>query len=214
MGRLSFESQVQFYFNPGASANYLKSLEHALTSGAKAKEGATGPQLARAVRKSLTMRGDYGTGFSMAWKMSLGARLRDGDYAHRIFRNLIEKQTCPNLFSICLTTPQVDGTFGACAGIAEMLLQSHGGQIHLLPALPRAWPNGRARGLRARGGFEVDLHWKDSRLLSATIRPEFDGPCKVRYAEKTVELKLRAGESYILNGADLRPENRRIGSSD
>ena len=160
----------------------------------------TTPQLARAVRRSVTMRGDYGTGFSMAWKMNLWARFRDGDYAHRVFRNLIEKQTCPNLFSICLTTPQVDGALGACAGIAEMLLQSHGDQIHLLPALPGAWPEGKVRGLRARGGFEVDLRWKDSRLLRATIRPEFDGPCKVRYGEKIVELKLRAGEPYVWNG--------------
>ncbi|NQU23642.1 MAG: hypothetical protein HQ567_20355 [Candidatus Nealsonbacteria bacterium] len=161
------------------------------------------PRLARAVGKSLAMRGDYGTGFSMAWKMNLRARLRDGDYAHRMFRNLIEKQTCPNLFSICLTTPQVDGTFGACAGIAEMLLQSHVGEIRLLPALPKAWPEGSVRGLRARGGFQVDLRWKDSQLVSATIHSEFDGPCKVSYGEKTEELNLRAGETCILRGAEL-----------
>ncbi len=128
------------------------------------------PDLAAAAKKAVTMRGDYGTGFSMAWKMGLWARLRDGDHAHEILRHLAEKNTCVNMFSVCFTTPQVEGALGAGATIAEMLMQSHAGEIRLLPALPKAWPEGSVKGLRARGGFQVDLKWKDSTLVSATIR--------------------------------------------
>ena len=140
------------------------------------------------------------TGFSMAWKMNLWARLCDGDRAQELFKNLIEKNTCVNLLSKCYDTPQVDGTFGACAGIAEMLLQSHAGAIHLLPALPKAWPDGSVAGLRARGGFEVDVRWKDSKLVRATIRSQADHACRVRYAGKTIELKTQGGKSYQFDG--------------
>lgn len=156
------------------------------------------PELARAAKRSLTMRGDYGTGFSMAWKMGLWARLHDGDRAHQIFRYLIQKNTCANLLSKCLGKPQVDGTFGACAGIAEMLLQSHAGEIHLLPALPVAWPCGRVTGLRARGGFQLDFRWEDSKLAGVTIRSSAAGPCRIRYGGKRLVIETRPGESYTL----------------
>ncbi len=158
------------------------------------------PELAAAARRSLISRGDGGTGFSMAWKMNLWARLRDGDRAHRLFQNLIDENTCVNLLSKCYSTPQVDGTFGACAGIAEMLLQSHAGVIHLLPALPKAWPDGSVMGLRARGGFEVDVRWKDSKLVRATIRSQADHACRVRYAGQTIELKTQGGKPYQFDG--------------
>lgn len=145
------------------------------------------PELAKAVKKSVTMRGDHGTGFSMAWKMGLWARMLDGEHAHKIFRHLIDENTCTNLFSICFTTPQVEGAFGACATLAEMIMQSYNGEIHLLPAIPSAWPHGKVRGLRARGGYVVDVEWKDGRLTRAVIRSSRDGRCKVRYGNTVTE---------------------------
>jgi len=162
------------------------------------------PRLAAAVKRSVEMRGDLGTGFSMAWKMGLWARLRDGDRAHRIFRHLIEQNTCVNLFSICFTIPQVEGAFGAAAGIAEMLVQSHGGEIRLLPALPKAWPDGKVTGLRVRGGFLLDLEWRDSQPVRATIRSTAGRTCRVCYDETRVEFETQVGEVYTLDGSRLR----------
>jgi len=157
------------------------------------------PDLARAVAKSLEMRGEGGTGFGMTWQMCLWARMRNGDKAHRLLKNEVRVNTCINLFSKCYGTPQVDGTSGAVAGIAEMLLQSHAGKIHLLPALPSAWPNGSVKGLCARGGFEVDMTWKNGSLTAAAIRSKLGNKCKVRYGDMAVELETEAGRGYRLN---------------
>jgi alpha-L-fucosidase 2 len=159
------------------------------------------PDLAEAARVSLTERGDGGTGFSMAWKACCWARLRDGDHALLCLKNLVAQQTCPNLFSKCFRAPQVDGSFGATAAIAEMLLQSHGGEIHLLPALPKAWSWGAVRGIRARGGFEVDIAWKDGDLTEATIRSSVGLPTRVRYGANVVDVQTEAGGSCRVNGA-------------
>jgi len=94
---------------------------------------------------------------------------------------------------------QIDGNLGATAGIAEMLLQSHAGQINLLPALPKAWPAGRINGLRARGGFELDIAWAEGKLTSATLRSHRGGPCKLRYNGKSRELTTKAGLDYELD---------------
>jgi len=157
------------------------------------------PELAAAVKRSLEVRGDGGTGWSKAWKINFWARLEDGDHAHLMLMGLLEKSTHPNLLDVCPPF-QIDGNFGGTAGVAEMLLQSHTGEVHLLPALPKAWPTGTVRGLRARGGFEVDMTWKEGKLTRAALRAGIAGPCKMRYGDKTAEFDAVAGREYVLDG--------------
>jgi len=158
------------------------------------------PDLAAAAKVTLNLRGFGSTGFGRAWTAACWARLFDGPNAGIALTNLAQRDTCPNLFSMCYGSPQVDGTFGATAAITEMLLQSHGGEIHLIPALPPAWATGSVMGLRARGGFVVDISWKDGKLTEAVIRSTGGNPCRLRYGSQTHELNLAKGESFRWTG--------------
>ena len=169
------------------------------------------PALFAAATKTLELRGDVGTGWSLAWKINFWARLQNGDHAYKLLKRALtpvyEKGVefgggggvYPNLFD-AHPPFQIDGNFGATSGIAEMLLQSHGGEIHLLPALPKIWPNGSVSGLRARGGFEVDIAWRSGRLVNVVIRSIWGTKAKLRYRAKVQSLNIRHGKSLRFDG--------------
>jgi len=159
----------------------------------------TTPKLTEAAKVSMNARGDGATGWSRAWKISIWARLHDGNRSHKILNDMVKSQFMPNLFDTCPPF-QIDGNFGYAAGVGEMLLQSHMGCIHLLPALPAAWPNGAVRGLRARGGFEVDMAWADGKLTSVTLRSLTGKACQMCYGGKTAELTMLPGTAVRLGG--------------
>ena len=178
------------------------------------------PALLRAAQRSLELRGDGGTGWSMGWKINLWARFRDGDHAYEMLATMLQPAggtethfhrggTYPNLFD-AHPPFQIDGNFGATAGIAEMLLQSHrrapdGSRvIHLLPALPSAWPSGQVTGLRARDGFAVSMGWEAGRLIEVEVVSALGRPCRVQLGERTIALDTEAGARYRFDG-DLVP---------
>jgi alpha-L-fucosidase 2 len=155
----------------------------------------TTPEMVAAAEKSLDHRLSHGgghTGWSRTWLINFRARLHDGEKAHEDVRAFIGKLTIDNLF--CTHPPfQIDGNFGYTAGVAEMLLQSHTGEIELLPALPVAWQNGTVQGLCARGGFVIDMEWENGNLVRAVIHSRRGNPCRILYGSKRVDLAINKG---------------------
>ncbi|KAA9339479.1 glycoside hydrolase family 95 protein [Hymenobacter busanensis] len=172
------------------------------------------PDLMQAAIRSLDQRGDEGTGWSLAWKLNLWARFGNGDRALGILKKLLSPAETGtgserggvyrNLFD-AHPPFQIDGNFGGAAGMAEMMLQSHAGYLHLLPALPGTWSLfGEVRGLRARGGFVVNMRWQAGKLTGVEIKSEAGRPCEVRYGDKKLTLNTKPGKTYKLNG-ELQP---------
>ncbi len=161
------------------------------------------PELAAAVRRSLELRGDLSTGWAIAWRINLWARLRDAEHTHGVVKLLLDpSRTYPNMFD-AHPPFQIDGNFGGANGILEMLLQCVDGEIELLPALPRAWPSGSVRGLRARGGFEIDIVWRDGKLRSVQVRGAPGGEAKLRYREATKRIQVGKGRHVDVEASEL-----------
>jgi alpha-L-arabinofuranosidase len=166
------------------------------------------PELAAAVKRSLEIRGDQATGWATAWRINLWSRLGDGDHAFDILKFLLgPERTYPNMFD-AHPPFQIDGNFGGTSAIAEMLLQCDEGEIRLLPALPAAWPDGRVTGLRARGGFEVDLTWQHGTLERATVRSLLGRPLRLRRGNTLRTFDIARGATLTLIGDDLQPQGR------
>ena len=157
------------------------------------------PELAAAERRLLVERAKTGGNWPAAWLSAAWARLREGDLAHAYLERLMSSSTHPNLFNGDGKIFQIDANLGAMAAMVEWLLQSHTGTIDLLPALPSAWSSGEVKGLRARGGFEVDIAWESGRLSRASIRSLLGNPCVVRHHSTTRELRLGRGEEMSID---------------
>jgi len=155
------------------------------------------PELAQAAGKSLDHRianGGGHKGWSAAWLINQYARLQAGEKAKNSLNTVLAKSTSPNLFG--QHPPfQMDANFGFTAGMAEMLLQSHAGAIQLLPALPVSWPNGWVKGLCARGGYVIDMEWKDGKLINTTIHAKYGGTAEIKYGEQRQQVEFKVGES-------------------
>jgi alpha-L-fucosidase 2 len=153
------------------------------------------PALAAAAKKSLELRGDMSTGWAIGWRINLWARLGEGERTHSILKLLLgPERTYPNMFD-AHPPFQIDGNFGGTSGMTEMLMQSYDDQIILLPALPTAWPKGHVTGVKARGGFTVDLHWADMTLERVTIRSAFGEKATLVLGDHRLPLTLKKGQS-------------------
>lgn len=166
------------------------------------------PELAQGARRTLERRLAYGgghTGWSRAWIINMWARLEDGEKAYENVRELLTKSTLPNLFD---NHPpfQIDGNFGGTAGIAEMLVHSHAGEISLLPALPNSWANGVVKGIRARGGIEIDMEWRQGELCKVVLKPKVSGVYTIKYEGESAQISVKTGDNVVLD-RNLKPKN-------
>lgn len=162
----------------------------------------TTPKLAAAARTSLLKRGDLTTGWAIAWRLNLWARLGDGDHAHEVLRLLLgPERTYPNMFD-AHPPFQIDGNFGGTSGMTEMILQSRNDRLYLLPALPSAWPTGHITGLRARGAVGVDVRWVGGKLSEAVLTAKVDGRHTVVHGSSTLEIEMKQGQSVRLAARD------------
>lgn len=157
----------------------------------------TTPELAKASRVVLEHRGDGATGWSMGWKLNQWARLHDGNRSYTLYGNLLKNGTNENLWDFHPPF-QIDGNFGGTAGVTEMLLQSHMGFIHLLPALPDVWHEGKLTGVRARGNFVIDMYWQDNNLTKAVVHSGSGVPCSIYYKGEKLEFATEAGGVYTV----------------
>jgi alpha-L-fucosidase 2 len=175
------------------------------------------PEFAEAAAKSLELRGDGGTGWSKGWKINVWARLHDGNHAHKLIREQLTLTgvegtdyangggTYPNLFD-AHPPFQIDGNFGGVSGITEMLLQSHDGAVHIHPALPDEWASGSVRGLKARGGFTIDMDWQEGKITKLKISSDLGGNCRVR-----IHQPLRTGRGLSkAKGENINPYFKNI----
>ncbi len=167
------------------------------------------PDFMKAARQSLLFRGDEGTGWSLAWKINFWARFKEGDHAMKMVKNLLRPVSSSggsylNLFD-AHPPFQIDGNFGGAAGVAEMLVQSHTEYLDILPALPSEMSEGEVKGLQARGGFSVDISWKNGKLTSLTIYSKAGNSCLIRYGNFLKKIKTQKGKQYCLTG-DLTTE--------
>lgn len=159
----------------------------------------TTPDLANAAKVTLEHRGDFSTGWSMAWKTVFWSRLFDGDHAYSLLQMQIKNEMLPNLLDKCEILFNIDGNFGATAGIAEMLIQSHLDTIHLLPALPSAWHSGKVNGICARGGFELDFEWQNNEFTDGYVTSISGNICRIKFDDCYIEFPTIAGNIYHLS---------------
>jgi len=158
------------------------------------------PELLHAAKTSLMQRGDLATGWATAWRLCLWARMGEGNHAHEVLKALTGPQrTYPNLFD-AHPPFQIDGNFGGAAGIMEMLVQSWGGEIMLLPALPTAWPSGEIKGIKARGGITVDLSWRQAKLVSLVLKGKPGASVRLRYRGNAKDVSFDARGTYRAKG--------------
>jgi alpha-L-fucosidase 2 len=170
------------------------------------------PELMKAAEKSMRYRGDEGTGWSIAWKVNIWARMKEGDHAYMMFKKLLSPADVSsgkekggvyhNLFD-AHPPFQIDGNFGGAAGLSEMLLQSQSDEIELLPALPSTLAEGNIKGICARGGFELNFNWQNGRLQGVKVLSKMGGICHLRYQDKTISVDTQKGKTYRFN-ADLK----------